>query len=230
MTVSVEVSQQSFLVQLSNVVLALLKSGAFEPAASLKPLSRTIRIVSIDLDVVDVHRLIRLEALFHSDLANLMKQIGELDENKCLLSNDNLFEADNAIDHDENKDISRWIIKTHVTMVHSSQSSQNQMRNTFESSLGRSFDVTVSGIHFSSEVAALDVTEVRPITTADSSKTKFPQPANEYPHVTIWCSAGVEPYQSNTLPQKLRAGEANRITFQKPTVLRGTLSFWEEPK
>jgi hypothetical protein len=180
--------------------------------------------VSIDIDVNDVHRLVTLESLSNADLANFIQKIGGL--NKSGFLPDKCVSGE--ICQDENKYLSRCIMKTHVTMVHCSQLSQYQMRSTFESFLGMSFDVSVSGIHFSTEVAALDVTLIQPITATGPTEVEFPQPTNVYPHITVWCSVGVEPYQSNSLPEKLMSGEASRILFDKPTVLRGILSFWEE--
>ncbi len=223
-TVPVEMSQKSFIVQLSDFVSTLLNSESsvldIPPTVS----SKTIQIVSIDIDVNDVHRLVTLESLSNADLANFIQKIGGL--NKSGFLPDKCVSGE--ICQDENKYLSRCIMKTHVTMVHCSQLSQYQMRSTFESFLGMSFDVSVSGIHFSTEVAALDVTLIQPITATGPTEVEFPQPTNVYPHITVWCSVGVEPYQSNSLPEKLMSGEASRILFDKPTVLRGILSFWEE--
>lgn len=228
-TVPVEISQHSFIIQLSEFVSTLLNSGS-SVGSPLEVSSRTIRIVSIDLDVDDVHRLVILESLSHADLADFIQGIGGLNKSSvspsavhCVSSKTNF-----TTDQDENKDVSRCIIKTHVTMAHCSQLSQYQMRGTFESFLGMTFDVSVSGIHFSSEVAALDVGLIQPTIGNGPFMVEFPQPTNKYPHITVWCSSGIEPYQSNRLPEKLMSGEANRIIFDKPTVLRGILSFWEE--
>ncbi len=228
-TVPVEISQHSFITQLSEFVSTLLNSGR-SVGSPLDASSKSIRIVSIDIDVDDVHRLVTLESLSHADLADFIQGIGGL--NKCGASPSPVPSVSSntklATDQDENKDVSRCILKTHVTMAHCSQLSQYQIRGSFEPFLGMTFDVSVSGIHFSSEVAALDVALIQPIADHGPFTVEFPQPTNQYPHITIWCSSGVEPYQSNHLPEKLMSGEANRIMFDKPAVLRGILSFWEE--
>ena len=220
MTVPEEVSRQSFFVQISEIASSLLCRNNLLPFDDLSnSLETPIRIVSIDIDYRDVHQLILQQAISEADIANFIFNAGEHHEGEHM-------KLDNALDNDENTDISRFISKTHLTMVHSSQMSQKQIREKFGMFLGVKFEVSVSGIHLCSAVAALDVADIHPL-NKDLSLTDFPSCANSYPHITLWCSAGVKPQESNTLPEKIMNGEGTRIIFAEPKKLSGTLSFWK---
>ena len=229
MAVTEQASQQSFILQLSEMVSSLADSSSLfvgEPLKEKRTSEMDIKIVSVDLDAEDIHRLINQEATSQADLADYIQGIGGLRVTTRHLSGDEVKEHETEENNDENTKISRCISKTHVTMVHCCQTSQRQMRERFAEFLGKKVNVTVSGIHFSPSVAALDVTDIQP-DGIDTSKNPFPQCANSYPHVTVWCSSRVKPYESNNLPQQLRDGVARRVEFHEPVILHGTLSFWK---
>jgi len=220
MTVSGKFLDSRFFVQISEIASSLLCKNNLLPFDDLSnSLETSIRIVSIDIDYRDVHQVILQQAISEADIANFIFNAGGLDEV-------NHLQLDNALDNDENTDISRFISKTHVTMVHSSQISQKELKEKFGMFLGMKFEVSVSGIHLCSTVAALDIADIH-LVNKDLSLTGFPSCANSYPHITLWCSSGVKPQESNTLPEKFMNGEATRIIFAEPKKLSGTLSFWK---
>ena len=49
---------------------------------------------------------------------------------------------------------------------------------------------------------------------------------NEWPHVTLWTGEGVAAKEANMLPQLLAEGKANRIDFNPPISMSGTMEFY----
>lgn len=51
-------------------------------------------------------------------------------------------------------------------------------------------------------------------------------PKNEFPHITLWTSKGVSAKDANMLPQLFAEGKANRIDFNPPINVSGTVEFY----
>nr|XP_027191505.1 tRNA ligase 1 isoform X2 [Cicer arietinum] len=51
-------------------------------------------------------------------------------------------------------------------------------------------------------------------------------PKNTWPHVTLWTSKGVVAKEANMLPQLFAEGKANRIDFNPPISISGTVEFY----
>lgn len=49
---------------------------------------------------------------------------------------------------------------------------------------------------------------------------------NSWPHITLWTAEGVAAKDANMLPQLLAEGKANRIDFNPPINISGTLDFY----
>lgn len=49
---------------------------------------------------------------------------------------------------------------------------------------------------------------------------------NAWPHVTLWTSEGVAAKEANMLPQLFAEGKANRIDFNPPINISGTVEFY----
>ncbi|XP_050894247.1 tRNA ligase 1 isoform X2 [Lathyrus oleraceus] len=51
-------------------------------------------------------------------------------------------------------------------------------------------------------------------------------PKNAWPHITLWTSQGVSAKEANMLPQLFAEGKANRIDFNPPINISGTVEFY----
>lgn len=51
-------------------------------------------------------------------------------------------------------------------------------------------------------------------------------PKNAWPHITLWTSQGVPAKEANMLPQLFAEGKANRIDFNPPINISGTVEFY----
>ncbi|CAJ1979353.1 unnamed protein product [Sphenostylis stenocarpa] len=49
---------------------------------------------------------------------------------------------------------------------------------------------------------------------------------NPWPHITLWTAEGVAPKEANMLPELFAEGKANRIDFNPPIILSGTVGFY----
>jgi len=49
---------------------------------------------------------------------------------------------------------------------------------------------------------------------------------NPWPHITLWTAEGVAAKEANMLPQLLAEGKANRIDFNPPIIISGTVDFY----
>lgn len=46
---------------------------------------------------------------------------------------------------------------------------------------------------------------------------------NDWPHVTLWTTAGVAPKEANTLPQLVSQGKAKRVPVDPPITISGVV-------
>ena len=121
--------------------------------------------------------------------------------------------------NDENdKTLSRHITSLHCTYAHASEVSQSSMISTFEHLIGKTHEAKITAFLYSDDVAAIELQM--------PESEMVPMPVNEFAHITLWCREGVEAYQSNELPSKLEAGEAQCVKFDEPVDIAGTFSFW----
>lgn len=200
LTTSLEVSRQFFITELSAVIDSL--PNAFDLAAIAgKPLTRSINIVSLDVNLSEVNSI--LEKM-KNDFPSVRHYFTQREEHK---------------QNDENdKSINRFISSVHVTFAHASIMPQATMSSSFQHLIGVKLQIDATALLYSEEIAAIEV-EV-PLDNAT------PRPMNSFPHITIWCSENSEAFESNNLPEMVKRNQATKIDLEQPVRLEGVFSFW----
>jgi hypothetical protein len=175
-----------------------------------------IKIVSVDVSQELAHSLLRNVAKSHPRVSKFLDQLFKGGDNTVTapMSVDGVFPGEN------------FISDTHVTMVHFSQLKQSTMREHFETFIGCTVNVTVTGILWNKRIAALAV-EVA-TETVDKPELEIPAPKNSFPHITIWHQKDASARESNELLGLVESGGAERIDFCEPVVIQGAISFWGE--
>lgn len=209
------VSKCEFVSQVTERVAALANPGALIDGTAGDG-SGFIKIVSVDVSQGLVHSLLRNFAKTHPRVSEFLEQLFQEDDDAVTLptSVDGVFPGEN------------FVADTHVTMVHFSQLKQSAIRDHFETLIGCTVNVTVTGILWDKRIAALSV-EVA-TETADKPELEIPAPKNSFPHITLWHKKHASARESNELPGLVESGGAERIDFCEPAVIQGSISFWGE--
>ena len=216
LTVSESFSSDSFISQLHNQI-----SSIDQEYASLKtipicsvPVS-FIKLVSVDVDMLAVHNIlnsIAKESIIISDFLV-----------KARTAEASIIEqTENGVDYSKNCE--RFISKTHLTMAHSSQLSQTEIRSTFGSLEGMQVELMINSFLFSDKNAALAASVS--CMSIGENPLPLPQSSNHFSHITVWCANGVSSAESNNLPLSVKDGSAQNISFSSKS-LNGTISFWK---
>ena len=212
LTVSLDESRRSFISELSKVITAI--PNTLEPTqkesstatAAESPAAGTIKIASLDLEYEVVHTAI----------SQLRKSFPEVEEYFAHREGDKNNDED-----DPNFD--RFITSVHCTFAHSSQLSNSAMISTFRHLLGSTLDIKATSLLYNDKIAAI---EIEIIPTSNQLDGNIPRPQNKFHHITIWCAAGTEAYESNALPKKVQDNEAKKVDFTQPIIMRGVFAFW----
>ena len=205
------ISKQSFVSQVVEKVAAL--------SSSVEALANGVyfvKIVSVDVCQALVHSTLRGFAERYPPVSNLLEKCTGESNAQTLSEKGDVIPGENFVDD------------THVTMVHCSQMPQRTMRDQFESLVGCAVNVTITGILWNDEIAALAV-EVASA-TEDKPDVPVPAPKNAFPHITVWHQPDVRSASSNQLSMLVESGNAERIDFDEPVVIQGVVSLWGEDR
>lgn len=195
-------SELSFLEQLQSNIASLDSSSE---EAYVEDPQKFIDLVSIDVDVKNVHQLLSNKALKYPRLAEYFNEIGGL--KLPLQVEENLA--------------GRFVYKTHMTMVHYSQSSQRDMKSHFSRLEGKKVKLTITGILFSNKVAALSV--IVPRETEIEPRMNLPPCQNKFSHITVWAGQNILEATANDLPDAVENQMAQRIVFDKHIHVEGCI-------
>jgi len=171
-----------------------------------------IKIASIDVKAMDVYAALRS---FAGDrrLQHFWEMVMKDGETPATT-----FPEDPATESRTN-----WIWKTHVTLAHYHDTTQHDLKRTFQPLCGSQVTVTVTGLLWSPQrVAALAVK----ISKKNQDGVAVPPPRNVFVHMTVWCHESATAVEANELPQLVEQGQATRIDFDDPIALTGEVSLW----
>jgi len=200
LTISLTESKTVFVSELSRVIASLpdkLESGLLVNES----MARIIRIASLDIDYEELH----------VGIAKLRKSFPELEQYFAKRE-----EHDGNDENDENQN--RFITSVHCTLAHASEVPQAYILKAYQHLLGSEVELKATAILFSDKISAIEL-ELSP-------QLSILRPQNQFPHITLWCAKYTKARESNALPEKIIHGEAKRIVFGHPLVLKGVLSFW----
>jgi hypothetical protein len=206
LTTSVEVSRKWFIIELSADIASLPNSfdSAFMAKKPLpRPLPKSIKIVSLDMEFSEVHAVIEKIKDTHPSVRQYF------DQRKKHKKND-----------ENDKFTNRFISSLHVTFAHSSKMGQATMLSSFQHLVGVRLQINATALLYSDQIAAIEV-EI----PADDAT---PRPMNVFPHITVWCSKNSEAHESNNLPEMVKNNQAERVVLEQSVQLEGVFSFWYE--
>ena len=213
LTVGVEVSQQAFLDKVKKVVELADQGEIFDHVDDKlfqedlkKKATRMIDYVSVDVSVDDVHNLL-LKNVDDRRLESLWKKItGKNSANDVLVGS---LCADK-----------KFVLKTHVTLVHKVSASQDEMRLKYGEVEGHGAEVIVRAVLWDGKTAALEVE--LPKTTDEG--TSLPASFNKFTHITLWRQSGTVSARSNSLPDLVEKGKAQRVELSNTAKLKGRIT------
>ena len=106
-------------------------------------------------------------------------------------------------------------------MAHCAHMSQEMMETKFESLVGNSVDVKITGLLWSDRIAAL---QVELPSHSDEGKI-IPPSTNDFTHITLWRKEA-QAVESNDLPLQVQQGKASKLIFDNAIEIRGKVNFW----
>ena len=204
-------SKESLNAQLTCLVSSLDTSltGSDSPtSAQYQSKKNGIKIVSVDVELHEVHSVLNAIAKQSSMVANLLDLVGPI--------------SDGVTDGNSVK-VLEWVQNTHVTMMHCGSSSQLEMNDSFKNLIDSSVEVKVNSFLFSNKIAALGVSIV-PFTLEE--KIPIPETTNTFPHITTCLGKGIRAHESNNLPSQVEQGLAEKFNLETPLVIKGKIAFW----
>lgn len=168
------------------------------------------KLAAIDVDCRDVHNI----------LIDLKGSAGEaLKPFFDLILGDRALEDVFGVDDMD----SRIVTATHVTLGHFKTVSQSEFRDIYDPLSGLVTNIKVTSLLWGKEAAALQVT----CDNKTECGKEIPAPKNDFAHITVWFQKGASAVKSNLLPKLVETGEAQKLDFETPVSLRGTISLWE---
>jgi len=192
LTVPLDVSRRATIHQIIDRIVTLdadssgtMKRTSYKPLLTSMISNEFVSYASIDVDVNEVQKIVTQMTLQHDVLHQYLMEI--------------------------NLDESWRIRKSHVTLAHHTRLSQLEIRTRFGTVLGRKVIVTVHGILFNRQMAALKVS-LGP-TCIGSPSIPVPVPLNSFVHITLWCQPGVNAVEANHLPMLYSLGQACDYTL-----------------
>lgn len=194
-------------------------------------LSNTVKLVSIDIDRVEIQRLLQkyresgTAKNFFDSVRSFSPPLGDrtkMEDGDTTMSDVN--EGSDGSKGVEGKD-PNFVDSTHVTMAFAGETnSPEALISKFYHLQGREVTLSVTGILWSSTNAAIAI-KIASSTTCDDSYS-VPTCENAFPHITVWVAPDVKKSLSNKLPDLVESGKAFRVEFEKEDTLVGKISFW----
>jgi len=117
----------------------------------------------------------------------------------------------------------RLVMQTHITLAHFRRTPQSEFLSTFKPLSGSSVQLHATALLWSMDVMALEVSLARE--TEDGKE--LPPSRNSFPHITVWFQKGSSAVEANELPRLYATNSAQRVEFDTPMPLQGTISLWE---
>jgi len=204
LTIDENISKDSFIVDLANVIGALDDLSIESHAdAALGKVQDRYKYVSIDVSKSVVHDL----------LLSCFCEITHVSMQKLLA----LIRSSGTTESPKHH--GRLISNTHVTLSHISTSSQKKFREDYSKFEGKVFRVSLKALVLGVDAVAIEVsslgsTEENPI---------VPPVDNKFVHITIWCRDNAR--ASNELLEEIKKGKATRFCFNEGETILGTLNF-----
>ena len=199
-------SRSAFFKQLSYLSSSLTKRETARHVHSTG--HKFIEIVSIDIDRDIIDRVLEEIRKDCVQLEHLMMRIGKKHSNKGTLNLNQISEGTS-------------VEKTHVTMAHFSQLSQQDILKGFAHVEGRPVTVTITDILIGESIAAFRVKLPKVL---DDLRV-MPSCLNVFPHVTIWFGSNESAAKSNDLPAMVERKEAIQVELSHQSIA-GTFCFW----
>ncbi|KAL7468445.1 hypothetical protein ACHAXS_008682 [Conticribra weissflogii] len=217
MTIPVDESREQFLSQIASKVMDLDDNFQMKNSMQGRGLQHFIEIASIDVDVKEIRDILSMLASHDVDVRNFFDGRGGIPVAESSV-------ADSI--HREHTDLvlGTFVEKTHVTMAHFSQLSQQKIRDTYGHLEGNSVSVSVTDLIIGESVAAFSV--MVPEKTDGEKPRDIPPPRNSYAHITIWFGEGESAARSNDLPSMVERGEAKRVVLSEAVQVCGKIGYW----
>merc|ERR1719498_927793 len=239
MTVSLEDTMEVFATQITERIESLYSKAdciAQPMIDHSQDDHNTVKLVSIDIDKAEIQKLLQKHResgtikKFFDCIQSLSTPMADeartddidtamVDENgvACELTSD----GDKGVIHQD----PNFVESTHVTMAFAGEkNSPEKLISKFSHLQGREVKLSVSGLLWSSTIAALAI-KISSSTTCDDSYS-VPKCENAFAHITVWVAPDVKKSLSNQLPDLVDSGKAFRVDFEKEDVLVGKISFW----
>ena len=176
--------------------------------------AKSIKYVSIDVPVEEIYKF--LEKNYNPTIKEFFEQTG--------------YDVKNIPkSHSTGNNKGYRIFDTHVTMSHSSSSTQTEMKSKFQSLLNMNVPIYIKNFYFSKRIAALGVDVSGK--TLNEPFAHVPSSTNAWTHITLWVGKDentlmdVEKKESNNLPKMNLVSKAREVRFRDPGVVNGTLKF-----
>jgi Fungal tRNA ligase phosphodiesterase domain len=208
----VDVSRNVFVTKLSEHIVRTKSILTYEVSA--RPF---ITLASIDVNVQGVHSILlsmKSDLRFSNFFTIIM-------DGEAII--DNLLKGDSNASKQKS---AKFVNRTHVTLAHYKQMSQDCLKEVFDPLNGTEVDFSVVGLLWSNNIAALAV-RIPSVTKIGSN---LPPCRNNFPHITIWHQHNTATAESNNLPSLVLTGEAYQIDFDEPISLDGIISLWDDSK
>lgn len=116
-----------------------------------------------------------------------------------------------------------FIDKTHVTMLHWSNTSQKALRENFQHLCGKSVLVWIETIVWNDNIVAFGCR----VDSRTRDGDAVPVPSSKFVHITFWLRSGSSAAESNELPMLVQNGKATLISWEQDHEIEGTISLWE---
>jgi hypothetical protein len=165
--------------------------------------SGRIKLVAVDIKAEEVHNFLKSVASSHRGLTEALAEMGAVLSEECF------------------SDKAGFELRSHVTMAHGAHMSQETMATKFESLVGNSVDIKITGLLWSERIAALQVE----LPSHSDEGNIIPPSTNEFTHITLWRKE-TQAVESNDLPLQVQQGKASKLIFDNPIEIRGKVNFW----
>ena len=212
-------SRESFLRQVAAYTMNVDSIFQSKSGIEQATIHRFIEIVSVDVDVKAIHGLVEKLASKNADVGRFLESKEGLP-----IINGNRDNMPQEVQELPKEGCGTFVEKTHVTMAHFSQSSQQKLREMYGHLDGHPVDVSITDLVIGETVVAFSI--VIPGKSKSQPPWDIPPIQNSYPHITIWFGEGESAARSNDLPDLVERGEAIRVALDETVSVPGTFGYW----